>query len=89
LPNDRFAPQAVMVIASGSLCLSGIAAEPIYSPIARECEEHRWMQDRATRMPAIARSPPRSCPSPDEAVAEIRNALDSIGASCPECPSNV
>jgi len=30
-------------------------------------------------MPAIARSPPRSCPSPDEAVAEIRDALGSIG----------
>jgi hypothetical protein len=42
-----------------------------------------------TRMPAIARSPPRFCPSPDEAAAEIRKALDSIGASCPECPSNV
>jgi hypothetical protein len=40
-------------------------------------------------MPAIAPSPPRSCPSPNEAVAEIRNALDSIGASCPERPSNV
>jgi hypothetical protein len=40
-------------------------------------------------MPTIARSPPRSCPSPDEAVAEIRDALGSIGDTCPECPSNV
>jgi len=40
-------------------------------------------------MPAIARSPLRSCPSPDEAVAEIRDALGSIGDTCPECPSNV
>jgi len=41
------------------------------------------------RAPPIARSPPRSCPSPDEAVAEIRDALGSIGGTCPECPSNV
>ena len=39
--------------------------------------------------PPIARSPPRSCPSPDEAVAEIRDALGSIGGTCPECRSNV
>jgi hypothetical protein len=39
--------------------------------------------------PPIARSPPRSCPSPDEAVAEIRDALGSIGGTSPECPSNV
>jgi hypothetical protein len=41
------------------------------------------------RAPPTARSPPRSCPSPDEAVAEIRDALGSIGGTCPECPSNV
>jgi len=42
----------------------------------RECEEHGWMQDRAdphARERALA---------PD---AEIRDVLDSLGDTCPEC----
>ena len=58
----------------------------------QECEEHGWMQDRADphareRAFDIAR---RDCPtgfSPEEAEAEVRDVLDSIGDSCPECPS--
>ena len=26
--------------------------------------------------------------SPDEAAAEVRDVLDSIGETCPECPSD-
>lgn len=43
----------------------------------RECEEHGWMRDRA--------DPPPGVP-PDQAVAEIRDVLNSIGDSCPERP---
>jgi hypothetical protein len=57
----------------------------------RECEEHAWMQDRADphareRAVAIARQAPPAGISADEAVAEIRDVLDSIGDTCPECP---
>ena len=57
----------------------------------RECEEHGWMQDRADshareRAFAAARRDPPSGVSPDEAVAEVRDVLDSIGDTCPECP---
>ncbi len=56
----------------------------------RECEEHGWMKDRADphaheRALVSARqdSPPGLSP---EQVAEVRDALDSIGDICPECP---
>jgi hypothetical protein len=57
----------------------------------RECENHGWMQDRTdphAREHAIdiARSEPPPGLSPDAAVAEIREILDSIGDTCPECP---
>ncbi|WP_230646790.1 hypothetical protein [Bradyrhizobium sp. Leaf401] len=57
----------------------------------RECEEHGWMQDRADphareRAFDIARQDPPPGVSPDEAVAEVRDVLDSIGDTCPECP---
>ena len=57
----------------------------------RECEEHGWMQDRADphareRALAAARRDPPADISPDEAVAELREVLDSIGDTCPECP---
>jgi hypothetical protein len=56
----------------------------------RECEEHGWMQDRADphareRAFDIARRDPPGV-SPDEATAEVRDVLDSIGDTCPECP---
>jgi hypothetical protein len=47
------------------------------------------MQDRAdphARDRALAAA---LLPFSDEAVAEIRDALGSIGGTCPECPSNV
>lgn len=57
----------------------------------RECEEHRWMQDRAdpqARKLAIelARQDHPAGVSPDEALSEMRNVLESIGDTCPECP---
>ena len=57
----------------------------------RECEEHGWMQDRADphareRAFDIARRNPPAGVSPDKATAEVRDVLDSIGDSCPECP---
>ena len=57
----------------------------------RECEEHGWATDRAdphARKHAfdIARQDPPTGVSPDDAVAELRQTLDSIGDTCPECP---
>ncbi|MCK1483359.1 hypothetical protein IVB25_11640 [Bradyrhizobium sp. 193] len=55
-----------------------------------ECEEHNWAKDRADpharkRALDIARQEPPDDLSPDQAVAEVREVLDSIGDSCPEC----
>ncbi|RXH31117.1 hypothetical protein XH99_10970 [Bradyrhizobium nanningense] len=57
----------------------------------RECEEHGWMQDRADphareRAFNIARQDPPADVSRDVAEAAIRDVLDSIGDTCPECP---
>jgi hypothetical protein len=57
----------------------------------RECEDHAWMQDRADpharkRAVLLARHDPPPGVSPDKAVAEVRDVLDSIGDTCPECP---
>jgi hypothetical protein len=57
----------------------------------RECEEHGWMRDRADphareRALVIARQDPPPGVSPEEAVAELRDVLYSIGDTCPECP---
>jgi hypothetical protein len=57
----------------------------------RECEFHGWIQDRAdphARQHAVAaaRDDPPHGVSPDEAIAEIREVLDSIGDACPDCP---
>ena len=59
----------------------------------RECEEHGWMQDRADpyareRAYEIARQDPPFGISPEEAVAEIRDVLESMGETCPECPTD-
>jgi hypothetical protein len=56
-----------------------------------ECEEHGWMQDRADphareRALDIARRDPPAGVSTDEAAGAVRDALDSIGDTCPECP---
>lgn len=57
----------------------------------RECDEHGWMQDRADphardRAIDIARQTPPTGLSPNQAVSEILDVLDSIGDTCPECP---
>jgi hypothetical protein len=57
----------------------------------RECEEHGWMRDRTdphARQHAVdaARHNPPPGVCPDEAAAEVREVLDSIGDTCPECP---
>lgn len=57
----------------------------------RECDEHGWMQGRADphardRAIGLARLDPPPGVSPDEAIAQVRNVLDSIGDTCPECP---
>lgn len=57
----------------------------------RECEEHGWMRDRADphareRAVTIARRDPPPGVSSDEAVTEVRDVLDSIGDTCPDCP---
>jgi hypothetical protein len=57
----------------------------------RECEEHGWMQDRADshareRAFDIARRDPPAGVSTEEAAAAVRDVLDSIGDTCPECP---
>ncbi|GAA0023106.1 hypothetical protein [Bradyrhizobium sp. B024] len=56
----------------------------------KECEEHGWMQDRADphareRAFDMARREPPPGISSAEAAAEVRDVLDSIGDTCPEC----
>ena len=56
----------------------------------RECEEHGWMKDRTDphareRAIEIAREEPPSDVSPAQAEAAIKEALDAIGDTCPEC----
>jgi hypothetical protein len=56
----------------------------------RECEEHGCMQARADphaqeRALVIARQDPTSGVSPEEAVSEVQDVLDSLGDTCPEC----
>jgi hypothetical protein len=57
----------------------------------RECEEHGWMQDRTDphareRAFDIAGVDPPAGVSPDAAAAGIRDVLNSLGDTCPECP---
>jgi hypothetical protein len=56
-----------------------------------ECEEHGWAKDCADphareRALDIARRDPPAGVSREEAAAEIRDVLDSMGDTCPECP---
>jgi len=55
-----------------------------------ECEEHGWMRDRTDpyareRALLVARRDPPPGVSPDEAVAAVRDVLDTIGDTCPDC----
>ena len=57
-----------------------------------ECEEHGWMQDRADphardRAFEMARTDPPADVSSQVAAVAIAEVLDSIGDTCPECPS--
>src|SRR5882757_2016005 len=57
----------------------------------RECEEHGWMRDRSdphAREQAFtaARQDPPPGVSPEQAVSAVRDALNTIGDACPECP---
>lgn len=59
----------------------------------RECEEHSWMQDRADphareRAFDIARRDLPEGVSRQTAEAAVRDVLDSIGDTCPECPAD-
>ena len=59
--------------------------------VIRECEAHGWMQDRADphareRAFDVARREPPPGVSRADAVAEVRDVLNSIGDTCPECP---
>jgi hypothetical protein len=58
-----------------------------------ECEYHGWARHRADphardHAVDIARQHPPVGLSPDAAMAEVREVLDSIGDTCPECPPN-
>jgi hypothetical protein len=58
-----------------------------------ECEYHGWARDRTDphardHAVDIARQHPPAGLSPDAAVAEVREILDSIGDTCPECPAD-
>lgn len=58
----------------------------------RECDEHGWMQDQADphareRAFDIACQDPPPGVSSEEAAREVREILDSIGDTCPGCPS--
>jgi hypothetical protein len=53
-----------------------------------ECEEHGWAKDRADahareRAVDLARQDPPGGVSADQALAEVRDVLDSIGDNCP------
>jgi hypothetical protein len=55
-----------------------------------KCDEHGWAKDRAgphARQEAlrIAREDPLAGLSPEGAVAAVREVLDSVGDTCPEC----
>ena len=57
----------------------------------QECEYHGWAKDRSDphardHAVQIARELPPAGVYPDAAVAEVREVLESIGDTCPECP---
>jgi hypothetical protein len=56
-----------------------------------KCDQHGWAKDRTdphARHEAlrIAREEPLAGLSPDQAVAAVREVLEGIGDTCPECP---
>jgi hypothetical protein len=58
----------------------------------RECEEHGWIQDRTDphareRAFELAHQDPPAGVSPKAASLALVEVLESIGDTCPECPS--
>jgi hypothetical protein len=56
----------------------------------RECEDHGWMRDRADphardRAILVAQQDPPAGVSVEQAIEAIKDALSSIGDTCPEC----
>lgn len=56
-----------------------------------KCDQHGWAKDRSDphardEAVRIAREDPLAGLSPEQAVAAVRNVLDSVGDTCPECP---
>jgi hypothetical protein len=59
-----------------------------------ECEEHGWAKDRgdphaSERALNMARREPPDGVSSAEAASQVREVLDSIGDTCPECPAGL
>ncbi|MCK1361234.1 hypothetical protein [Bradyrhizobium sp. 199] len=57
----------------------------------QECEEHGWAKERADphareRALDLARRDLPAGVSREEAAGVVRDVLDSIGDTCPECP---
>ncbi|MGZ5944093.1 MAG: hypothetical protein ACXWN8_16945 [Isosphaeraceae bacterium] len=55
-----------------------------------KCDEHGWAKDRTdphAREEALrtAREDPLAGLSSEEAISAVREALDSVGDTCPEC----
>jgi hypothetical protein len=55
-----------------------------------KCDQHGWAKDRTdprAREEALrtAREEPLAGLSPEEAVAALREVLESVGDTCPEC----
>jgi hypothetical protein len=58
----------------------------------RQCEEHGWIVDRGDphareRAMFLARQAPPDGLTATEAVAAVKDVLDGIGHTCPECES--
>ena len=55
-----------------------------------KCDQHGWAKDRTdpharNEAARIAREAPLAGLSPEQAVAAVREVLDSVGETCPEC----
>jgi hypothetical protein len=55
-----------------------------------ECDHHGWAKDRTdpharTEALRIARAEPLAGLSPDEAVRAVKEVLETVGDTCPQC----
>ena len=58
----------------------------------RECNEHGWLVDRGDphareRALFLARQSPPAGATANEAVAAVKDVLEGLGDTCPECES--